>query len=51
MLLVDGHKSLRLRLNRFGQRNSDSFVHTTHMLQPLDVSMFKSLKALFARSL
>lgn len=55
-LLVDGHKShLTIDLIDLCRENEIILFclppHTTHALQPLDVSVFKALKAHFARSL
>ena len=51
LLLIDGHKT-HLTLDR---KNNIILLclppHTTHALQPLDVSVFKALKAHFSRSL
>ena len=56
LLLVDGHKSHEtIELVDLARSNNVILVclppHTTHALQPLDVSVFKSLKAHFSRSL
>ena len=56
LLIVDGHKShITLDLVDLA-RNSGVVLfcfppHTTHALQPLDVSVFKALKAHFSKSL
>ena len=56
ILLVDGHLShLTLDVIDLARENQIILLclppHTTHALQPLDVSVFKALKAHFARSL
>ena len=56
LLLVDGHKShMTLELVDLARENNVILFclppHTTHALQPLDVSVFKALKAHFSRSL
>ena len=56
LLLVDGHKSHEtLELIDLARSNNVILLclpaHTTHALQPLDVAVFKSLKAYFSRSL
>ena len=56
LLLVDGHKShMTLDLVDLARENNVILFclppHTTHALQPLDVSVFKALKAHFSRSL
>ena len=56
LLLIDGHKShLTLELIDLARANDVILLclppHTTHALQPLDVSVFKSLKDQFYKSL
>ena len=56
MLLVDGHAShVTMDLIELARDNNVILFclppHTTHLLQPLDVSVFKSLKDHFYRSL
>ncbi len=56
LLLVDGHKShMTLELVDLARESNVILFclppHTTHALQPLDVSVFKALKAHFSRSL
>lgn len=56
LLIVDGHKShLTLECIDLARENQVIFLcvppHTTHALQPLDVAVFKALKAHFSRSL
>ena len=56
LLLVDGHGShVNLELIDLARNNQIILLclppHTTHALQPLDVSVFKSLKDHFYRSL
>ena len=56
VLIVDGYKShLTMELIDLCRENQVILLclppHTTHALQPLDVSVFKSLKAHFARCL
>lgn len=56
LLLVDGHKS-HITLDLIDSARSNNITifclppHCTHALQPLDVAVFKSLKAHFSRSL
>ena len=56
LLLVDGHKS-HMTLDLIDLARSENVIlfclppHCTHALQPLDVSVFKSLKAHFSRAL
>ena len=55
MLLIDGHKS-HMTLDAIDLCRSNDVIlfclppHTTHALQPLDVSVFKSLKDSFAKT-
>lgn len=56
LLIVDGHKShMTLELVDLARENHVILFclppHTTHALQPLDVAVFKALKAHFSRSL
>lgn len=55
MLLIDGHKS-HMTIDAIDFCRSNNIIlfclppHTTHALQPLDVSVFKSLKDNFAKT-
>ncbi len=56
LLIIDGHKShLTLECIDLARENQVILLclppHTTHALQPLDVAVFKALKAHFSRSL
>ena len=56
LLLIDGHKShLTLECIDLARENQVILLclppHTTHALQPLDVAVFKALKAHFSRAL
>lgn len=49
LMFVDGHKShLSLQLNKFCETNGIILValypNTTHLLQPMDIAVFRSLK-------
>ena len=56
LLIIDGHKS-HMTLDLIDLARDNNVVlyclppHTTHALQPLDVSVFRSLKSHFSRSL
>ena len=55
LLIQDGHGShLSLDVIQLARENDIHFLclpaHTTHLLQPLDVSVFKSLKSNFSKS-
>ena len=56
LLLIDGHKShLTLECIDLARKNQVILLcvppHTTHALQPLDVAVFKALKAYFSQAL